>query len=235
MAPGPPRENRPIGRPRKKKRNSTVPVEDTPEATPEATPEDTPEDTPEAQQTSSYRTLYDLRETWGDVTFELDSGDRVKASKVILVAQCQYFEVMFSSDRFVESMEKVIRIQGVSTEVFALFIKFCYFGHEFFAEDIEGNMVTAVTNSDELTAVFGFIKLCDRYNLPDIAEKTANIVTSKMVIDGPAAAIYILAQAFTSDCMIPRNSISFQYKITICCKNIWIFVVFFYIIWFFTT
>lgn len=136
--------------------------------------------------------MYSLRERWGDVTFQLDTGEKVKASRIVLVANCEHFNNMFSGD-FIESTAEFIKIHDVSVEAFQYLIKYCYYGAELFNGE-EGDMAREVQTSNELTTVFEFMKLCDRYNLPHVAEKTSRLVISKMTDRGPDVALYILAE-----------------------------------------
>ena len=64
-------------------------------------------------------------ESCSDVSFLLDDGDRIYASKSILTGQSEYFEAMFRSGMR-ESKENEIRVEGCSKKVLLLFLQYIY-------------------------------------------------------------------------------------------------------------
>tara|TARA_B100001250_G_scaffold406375_1_gene425298 strand:+ start:60 stop:944 length:885 start_codon:yes stop_codon:yes gene_type:complete len=149
----------------------------------------------------NFRSLYPLREQWGDVTFKLaGSGRKIKASKIVLVTNCKHFETMFTSG-FSENTDSVIQIQGTTPEAFEYLIKYCYYGNELF-NGPESDMARLVDEKvSGLSFVFEFMKLCDKYNLPNVARKTAERVSITMSKRSPEIAVFILVQAFKADCV----------------------------------
>lgn len=137
--------------------------------------------------------LYPLRETFGDVTFQIMStGDMVKANRIVLVAACEHFETMFTAG-FSESTSTVIPIHDASVEAFELFIKYCYFRDKLF----DGLKYLFL----DVTLLFEFMKLCDRYNIQSACEMTSKLVLSR-IRRNSTEGIRILAKAYDADCIV---------------------------------
>lgn len=149
----------------------------------------------------NFRSLYPLREQWGDVTFQLaESGREIKASKIVLVTQCKHFESMFGSG-FSENTNTVIQIRGTTPEAFEYLIKYCYYGNELF-NGPDSDMVRLVDEKiSDLSVVFEFMKLCEKYNLPNVVRKITDLVTITMCKSSTESAVFVLVQAFKADCV----------------------------------
>ena len=145
--------------------------------------------------------LYPLRETFGDVTFQIMStGNMVKANRIVLVAACEHFETMFSSG-FSESTSTVIPIHDASVEAFELFIKYCYFRDKLF----DGIEYLFLDLEHQVTLLFEFMKLCDRYNIQSACEMTSKLVLTRIrrsIIRNHTEGIRILAKAYDADCIV---------------------------------
>lgn len=146
--------------------------------------------------------LYPLRETFGDVTFQIMStGNMVKANRIVLVAACEHFETMFSSG-FSESTSTVIPIHDASVEAFELFIKYCYFRDKLF----DGIEYLFLDLEHQVTLLFEFMKLCDRYNIQSACEMTSKLVLTRIrtswISGNHTEGIRILAKAYDADCIV---------------------------------
>lgn len=148
----------------------------------------------------SFKSLYPLREQWGDVCFQLSNGKKVKASKVVLVRNCKHFETMLGSG-FSESNESTIQITDTAHEPFEYLIKYCYYGNELF-DGLESDMAKLIAEKmSELTFVFQFMKLADKYNLQDVVNKVGELVTYFLDRQPTNIAVYTLVQALKADCI----------------------------------
>ena len=146
--------------------------------------------------------LYPLRETFGDVTFQIMStGDMVKANRVVLVAACKHFETMFTAG-FSESTSTVIPIHDASAEAFELLIKYCYFRDKLF--DVNEDLFLALEH--QVTLLFEFMKLCDRYNIQSACEMTSKLVLTRIresyISGNHTEGVRILAKAYDADCIV---------------------------------
>lgn len=157
---------------------------------------------------TSVKTLYDFREQMGDVTFELPCGQKIRASKIILVANCRYFESMFPFDPSGKpSGKSVIQIENTTAEAFEYLIKFCYYGYELFDHVTKSDMAQIIRHKIskkdecELSFIFDFIDLCEMYNLPDVVNKTTALVSAAMVFLACEDKIFILVQAYKANCV----------------------------------
>lgn len=61
----------------------------------------------------------------GPVVFILDNGRRIKASKNILSARCEYFRVMFSSSMR-ESTEEEVHVSDMSEQALRILLNYLY-------------------------------------------------------------------------------------------------------------
>lgn len=168
------------------------------EAVEEPESSQTPEVTSGFSASGDYACLYALRDKFHDVIFQLDNGKKILAHRIVLVAQSEFFSVMFNSS-FTESnaYPTVINMQDNSERAVELFVKFFYFGDLMFSPD--GELKALVNNKDDV--VFELIKLTDRYNLTQISEDLANLVIHYMNNATPEDAINTLIRAYEADCI----------------------------------
>lgn len=146
--------------------------------------------------------IFALRERYGDVTFELDCGTRLKASKIVMACACEHFDTMFSGN-FAEARSNVIRIREVSSEAFHLFIKYCFLGEiEMFYGKRSVMYAEVHTRSTlaELLPLFEFMRICERFGLPDINDQMVHLFSEKMRTDD-FIATSTLAYAYDSGCV----------------------------------
>ncbi|KAL9646255.1 hypothetical protein ABK040_009942 [Willaertia magna] len=95
---------------------------------------------------------------YSDIEIELinDNNNILKLHKCILSCRCDYFKIMFTTNTFIESLQKRIPFENITMDIFEIILKYLYTGHEPTDDEIK---------SEQLISL---LELCTRINLDNL-------------------------------------------------------------------
>ncbi len=126
---------------------------------------------------------YAFNQQFSDVTFVVE-GKKICCHKVILSAQCKYFENMFTSE-MLESHSKEIQITDISIATFSALIKYIYGQNVELDEDLAKDLFRLADKWN----IIGLRDKCEKYlmhiisleNFKELAQLAESLGTPKLM------------------------------------------------------